>query len=242
MLLNLPKNYTTISKDLAIPTEQVRLYFQYYDIFRTNPIRDLNSREIYFVQLMKEVKYYPPSVLEAKLRELNISNEEYINNPSVLLRHLANLSEEEFSIIGNYYNYLIEPAINYGNTRAPLLRPIEHTDMILILSNIAAGIPTISTEQITSTTKVAAVSKLLDIYDKHKDSIADSSKEVTEEIKTAASRMSPEQLKIVMELASSGDPLPNTKEALRKSKPKKKKKTTSKAKPKTETKQKEEQN
>lgn len=229
MLINLPKNYVTIGRDLALSTDHVRLYFEYYDIFKTNPIRDLNSREIYFVQLMKEVKYYPATILEAKLRDYGISNEEYLTNPSILLKHLANLTEHEYTTLAKYYNYLIEPAINYGNVRAPILRPINHSDMILILSNIAAGISTVSNEQITANTKVSAISKLLDIYENHKDSVKDKSKEITEEIRQSASNMSPEQLKLVMEMASSGKPLPATKEANRKPNTKRKKK----AKPKT---------
>lgn len=160
----LPYTYEEAAAELGVDIRHARLYFQYYHIYKTSPIRDLSFKEHELVSLIKDIKYLPDNMVIMQLRKYDMTLTDFNQNPAELMRRRGGLSDTEIDLINKYYKILIEPALLYGNTKAPLLRPLTSDDLIVLLSNMALGISPIKDEQIGAQSRLGAVSKLIDVY------------------------------------------------------------------------------
>jgi topoisomerase IA-like protein len=63
-----------------------------------------------------------------------------------------------------WYPYLLEPFVMYGNSTAPLLRPLTKPELFIIISNIAIGNSMIPGQKVEIKDQMNAVQKLIDAY------------------------------------------------------------------------------
>ena len=157
-------NYETVAKELNMTKLEVETYFHYYHLYKMHPIRDLTHKEIQFAKLSRILKSTPEYLVLEELKKYDLTYSDFRTNPATLLQRQVDMTNAEIKVVEKYYKYLIEPYVKNNLDKAPVLKPLTKDDLIIIITNIAAGISSNADEVISAKTKLDAAIKLFDIY------------------------------------------------------------------------------
>jgi hypothetical protein len=156
--------YEEVSKDLNLPIDHVKQYFFNYAIYKNFPIRDLTFEEDNLVKAIQQVKIMSDAQLKYAIQEHSIDLNDLSKDQLLIERKISRYdNEERYAITRKYQKFILEPAVLYGNNEAPLTKPLTMNDVMLLLSHIAMGVSK-KNEDIDSRTRIAALSKIADIY------------------------------------------------------------------------------
>lgn len=160
-----PATRDEIASDLQINREEVEVYFNYYEINNRFPIRTLTSKETDFARAIYNIKVMSKLEILDHLARYNILEEDFHNDPLCLARAIAGLKiDDDYYLMIKWYPYLLEPFVMYGNSTAPLLRPLTKPELFIIISNIAIGNSMIPGQKVEIKDQMNAVQKLIDAY------------------------------------------------------------------------------
>lgn len=153
-----------VSIDLNLPLGHVKEYFSNYELYKKYPIRDLTFEEEQLVRAIKDVKVMTDHQLKAIIEENNIDLKELENDQLLIERKLARYEDnDKYSLTRKYQHFILEPAVLYNNFSAPVTKPLDMNDVMVLLSNIALGLSN-QQEETDSKVKITALSKIADIY------------------------------------------------------------------------------
>jgi hypothetical protein len=163
MTLDLIK-HDEMAKDLNLPIEHISQYFSNYTLYKNFPIRDLTFEEENLVKAIQQVKIMTDAQLKYAIQEYSIDLNLLKDDQLLIERKISKYdNEERYLITRKYQKFILEPAVLYGNTEAPLTKSLSMNDVMLLLSHIAMGVSK-NKEEIDARTRIAALSKIADIY------------------------------------------------------------------------------
>lgn len=153
-----------VSADLNLPLGHVKEYFSNYELYKKFPIRDLTFEEEQLVRAIKDVKVMTDHQLKAIIEENNINITELESDQLLIERKLARYeNNDKYILTRKYQHFILEPAVLHNNFSAPVTKPLDMNDVMVLLSNIALGLSN-QQEETDSKVKITALSKIADIY------------------------------------------------------------------------------
>jgi len=156
--------FDVVANELNLPIDHVKAYFSNFGLYKCYPIRDLTFEEDSLVKAINEVKIMTDIQLKEIIANNNIDIQGLADDQLLIERAMANYTNEErYMITRKYQRFILEPAVLYSNTDAPLTKPLTMDDIVVQLSNIAIG-NSKHKEIIDARTRIAALSKISDIY------------------------------------------------------------------------------
>lgn len=183
-------DYTTMSSELQLPIEHIRVYFSNYALYKNFPIRTLTFEEENLVKAIKQIKLMTDAQLRNLIEEYEIDLTEISKDNLLIERKVARYEDEErYIITRKYQHFILEPAVLYGNVEAPLTKPLTLNEIVVLMSNMAIGLSK-NNEAIDPKVRLSALSKIADIYATSKI-LENSNQSIDEEV---IEDMSPAQL------------------------------------------------
>jgi hypothetical protein len=157
-------DYEKVSVDLNLPITHVREYFLNYDLYKKYPIRDLTFEEEQLVRAIKDVKIMTDLQLKTIIEDNDINIKELEKDQLLIERKLARYDDQnKYALTRKYQHFILEPAVLFNNFSAPITKPLDMNDVMVLLSNIALGLSN-QQEDTDSKVKITALSKIADIY------------------------------------------------------------------------------
>lgn len=157
-------NYEEVSFDLNLPLKHVKEYFLNYDLYKKYPIRDLTFEEEQLVRAIKDVKIMTDLQLKTIIEDNNIDVKDLEMDQLLIEKKLARYDDQnKYLLTRKYQHFILEPAVLFNNFSAPITKPLDMNDVMVLLSNIALGLSN-QQEDTDSKIKISALSKIADIY------------------------------------------------------------------------------
>lgn len=157
-----------VSKELNIPIEHIKVYFDNYDLYKKFPLRDLTFQEIELISAIKKVKLLPEEEVIKLINQYDIDPKQLHEDQLLLERKMSRFTDDySYSLLRKYQHFILEPAILHGNYEAPLTRPLGLENIITLLSNVAMGL-TSQGNPLDPKTQISALGKIADIYTANK--------------------------------------------------------------------------
>lgn len=157
-------NYEEVSFDLNLPLKHVKEYFLNYDLYKKYPIRDLTFEEEQLVRAIKDVKIMTDLQLKTIIEDNNIDVKDLEMDQLLIEKKLARYDDQnKYLLTRKYQHFILEPAVLFNNFSAPITKPLDMNDVMVLLSNIALGLSN-QQEDTDPKIKISALSKIADIY------------------------------------------------------------------------------
>lgn len=163
--LQFQQTNSEIAIELQLPVEDVDNYFQYYYINRFFPIRDILPIEMALVNEYNELKYASPTEVMQMCQNHGVKFQKYVTDRWLLPKAVVHMRDEHYDLLMNYTKIILEPYLNYGNSKAPRLSLLTKEEIALLLSNIATGQSIIPGDTVTIRTSMEAMDRLYGMYD-----------------------------------------------------------------------------
>lgn len=157
-------NYEEVSFDLNLPLKHVKEYFLNYDLYKKYPIRDLTFEEEQLVRAIKDVKIMTDLQLKTIIEDNNIDVKDLEMDQLLIEKKLARYDDQnKYLLTRKYQHFILEPAVLFNNFSAPITKPLDMNDVMVLLSNIALGLSN-QQDDTDPKIKISALSKIADIY------------------------------------------------------------------------------
>jgi len=153
-------DYNSISKELGIELIDVYNYFNNQNITYKFPIRKLTEEEKNFADACVRLQDYTLIQLLELADDYKIDRKKVEKDIFLIANEMSKINN--YKIVKKYFDILIRPYIDHGNSVPMQMFMLSKENILMLLSNVAMGIPLGEFEKIDIKDRMSALKTLLD--------------------------------------------------------------------------------